>query len=62
MGETILAKLEALARWVQLKYMSSRRTTEIVEPGRVRFHPQDIREWIMLKYKQRLKELKIERG
>lgn len=58
----ILSQLEALSRFLQLKYMASRRTTEIIEPGRLRFHPQDCREKIMLEYKKRLKKLKIEGG
>lgn len=59
MGEALFAKLEALARWSQLKYMASRRTTEIVEPGRIRFHPQDAREWVLKEYQERLDKLKI---
>ncbi|MBU3957100.1 hypothetical protein KKI19_02405 [Patescibacteria group bacterium] len=59
MGEEIFAKLEALARWTQLKYMAPRRTTEIVEPGRIRFHPQDAREWVLKEYQKRLKKLRI---
>lgn len=59
MGETLFAKLEALARWAQLKYMAPRRTTEVVEPGRIRFHPQDAREWVLKEYQKRLDKLKI---
>ena len=59
MGEAIFAKLEALARWGQLKYMKPRRTTEVVEPGRIRFHPQDAREWVLKEYQTRLKELRV---
>lgn len=59
MVEKIFSKLEALARWLQLKYMSSRRTTEIVEPGRIRFHPQDCRKWILKEYRERLNRLEI---
>lgn len=58
MGKKILGQLEALARFLQLKYMKSRRTTEVIEPGRLRFHPQDIRGRVMLEYKERLKKLK----
>jgi hypothetical protein len=57
MGEKILTKLETLARKSQLKYMASRRTTEIVEPGRVRFHPQDVKEWVLKEYQIKLKRL-----
>lgn len=59
MGEAIFAKLEALACWAQLKYMQPRRTTEVIEPGRIRFHPRDCREWILKEYKKRLDELGI---
>ena len=59
MGGKIFAKLEALARWLQLKYMAPRRTTEVVEPGRIRFHPQDARKWVLREYKERLKKLGI---
>jgi hypothetical protein len=52
---------ERFARQTQLWYMSSRRTTEVVEPGRVRFHPQDCREWILEKYHKRLVKMKLVR-
>lgn len=57
MGEAFLAKLEALARWFQLKYMAKRRTTEVVESGRIRFHPKDCRWWILKKYKEKLRKV-----
>ena len=60
MGETIFTKLEALARWLQLKYMESRRTTEVVETGRIRFHPQDARGWVLKEYQNRLKKLRLD--
>lgn len=60
MGEALFAQLEALARWVQLKYMAKKRTTEVVEEGRLRFHPQDAREWVLPEYQKKLKELGIE--
>ena len=59
MGEALFTKLEALARWAQLKYMAPRRTTEVVEPGRIRFHPRDAREWVLEEYKERLNKLGI---
>jgi len=49
--------LELIAYKVQFAYMNSRRTKEIVEPQRVRFHPQDCREWILKKYQDKLREL-----
>lgn len=57
MVEKILGQLEAIARFLQLKYMKSRRTTEVIEPGRLRFHPQDCRNKILAEYKKRLKIL-----
>jgi len=60
MVKKIFSKLEALARWLQLKYMASRRTTEIVESGRIRFHPQDAREWVLREYSKRLKKLNLQ--
>jgi len=37
--------------------MQSRRTTEVVEPGRIRFHPQDARKWVLKEYKERIASL-----
>jgi hypothetical protein len=51
--------LEAFARKLQLSYMQSRRTNEVVEPGRIRFHPEDAREWVLKEYKERLNNLGI---
>ena len=59
MGKKILSQLEALARWLQLKYMASRRTIEVVDPGRIRFHPHDARPWVLRAYRQRLKKLAL---
>ena len=59
MGRKILRQLEKLAYQLQKKYMAPRRTTEVVEEGRVLFHPQDCSQKIMLEYKKRLKRLKI---
>lgn len=57
MGEKIFTQLEALARRLQLRYMAPRQTTEVVEPGRIRFHPHDARKWILREYEERLKKL-----
>jgi len=51
--------LELIAYKIQFAYMNSRRTKEIVEPQRVRFHPQDCRKWILKKYKEKLKDYSI---
>jgi predicted nucleotidyltransferase len=55
----LTSKVEHLAYQLQLRYMQSRKTTEITDPHRIRFHPQDCREWIMGEYQKRLKNLKI---
>ncbi len=60
MGKTIFTKLEAIARWLQLKYMEPKRTTEIIEAGRIRFHPQDARDWVLKEYQKRLKKLHLD--
>jgi predicted nucleotidyltransferase len=51
--------LEGVAYKIQLTYMDSKRTNEIVELQRVRFHPQDCRGWILKKYQEKLKEYSI---
>jgi len=55
----ILTQLEALSFRLQQRYMTSRRTSEVVEPGRILFHPQDCESRIMLEYQKRLKKLGI---
>ncbi len=57
MVQKILAKLEAVACRLQLKYMANRRTTEVIGPGRILFHPHDCRDWVLSKYKEKLKSL-----
>lgn len=57
MGSQILTQLEALSKRLQLEYMASRRTTEVIEPGRIRFHPQDARKWVLSRYQLRLEKL-----
>ena len=51
--------LELIAYKIQLAYMRARRTSEIVEFHRVRFHPQDCRGRILKKYQEKLKEYSI---
>lgn len=60
--ERVLDFLENLAFRSQLWYMRSRRTTEIVEPKRIRFHPQDCRERILKRYENKIKKLGLARG
>jgi hypothetical protein len=59
MDKGILTQLETIARWLQLKYMAPRRTTEVIESGRIRFHPQDARKWVLKEYNRRLKNLAL---
>lgn len=59
MVSRILTQLEALIQRRQLRYMNPRRTSEVVEPGRIRFHPQDAREWVLREYQARLKKLRL---
>lgn len=59
MGEKIFSQLESLVRNLQLKYMSSKKTIEVVEPGRIQFHPEDAREWVLKAYQKRLKKLRL---
>jgi len=55
----VLGQLEAIARWGQLKYMRRRRTVEVIESGRIRFHPHDCRDGVLAKYQQKLRQLGI---
>ena len=50
---------EALARRFQLWYMSKKRTTEVVSENLIKFHPQDVRGWVLKEYQERLQKLKI---
>ena len=59
MGEKIFSQLENLVRNFQLKYMSSKKTIEVVEPGRIQFHPQDARSWVLKAYQKRLEKLEL---
>lgn len=59
MVKKIFSKLEAIVYWLQLKYMERHRTREIVEPGRILFHPKDCRKWVLKEYQKKLRELKI---
>jgi len=57
LGGGAMAKSEMLAMKLQLRYMAKRKTTEITDPSRIRFHPQDAREWILKEYKKRIASL-----
>lgn len=47
--------LESISKTIQVQYMSKRRTTEIVEDSRIRFHPQDVRRWVIKEYNRKVK-------
>jgi len=51
--------LEPVVGLVQLKYMESRRTNEVIVAGMIRFHPHDARHWIREKLAKRLKRWDI---
>lgn len=53
-AEPLLRLAEPLARKIQLKYMESRVTNEVLDPNRIRFHPQDARGWVLPAYQKRL--------
>lgn len=59
MVSKIFTQLETIVKKIQLKYMAGKRTTEIVEEGRILFHPGNAHSQIMLEYQQRLKKLGI---
>lgn len=58
-GYWILRIVEQPARLLQLWYMQTRRTSEVIEPGVLRFHPVDARTWVRNKYETRLKKLNL---
>jgi len=49
--------VEALFKRIQLIYMKSRRTNEIITDGYIRFHPHDARTWILREYHDRLRRV-----
>jgi len=61
MVSKIFTQLETIAKKIQLKYMAGKRTTEVVEQGRILFHPGNIHQQIMLEYQKRLKKLGIKK-
>lgn len=48
--DSLFDLLEIVAFRFQLWYMKSKRTIEVVESHRVRFHPNDCRKWVLAKY------------
>lgn len=55
----VLTQLETIVKKIQLKYMAGKKTTEVVEDGRILFHPGNKHQQIMLEYQKRLKKLGI---
>ena len=60
MVQTFLAKLEAITRFGQLKYMAGKRTTEQVEEGKLCFHPENVCPKVMADYRHRLRQMGID--
>ncbi len=50
--------LERMCSGMQLRYMDKRRTTEIVEDGRARFHPHDARKRVTEDYRKILRRFR----
>lgn len=48
--------LEWFAKLLQLLYMKQKRTTEVIAPHIVRFHPKDYRSKVLREYEKRLKQ------
>lgn len=55
----MLRLIEPFARMMQLRYMSKRRSTEVVTDHVIRFHPRDARIWIKRKLEERLMRFNI---
>lgn len=55
----LLRAFEVPAKYIQLWYMSGRRTNEIVDGSVLRFHPNDARVWIKKALEKRLKKRNI---
>lgn len=55
----VLSILEPVARYVQLWYMQKRRSSEVVSPTLIRFHPKDARVWVKARYGALLSRYKI---
>ena len=48
--------LEKFVMNLQFCYMAGRKTTEVTEPSRILFHPQDCQNWILKKYRARIRK------
>lgn len=55
----IMRMIEPYVSRYQLQYMQPRRTTEVIRPGFIRFHPSDARVWIQKKLAKRFRQFNI---
>ncbi len=55
----ILSLFDPPVKRLQLNHMAPRRTTEVIRPGMIRFHPHDARGWIRKKLAARLSRFDI---
>jgi len=51
---SVLSFLERVAYKLQLKFMESKKTSEVTTPSVIRFHPQDVRLWVLDEYQKRV--------
>lgn len=58
-ARVVLKVFEQPAKYLQLWYMSPRRTNEIVTDSILRFHPKDARIWVRKALEKRLKKRNI---
>ncbi|MCL5797973.1 MAG: hypothetical protein M1366_04185 [Patescibacteria group bacterium] len=52
---SIFRMFESLFMSLQIWYMKGRLTSEVVSPHYIRFHPHDVRSWVMKKYLEKVK-------
>ena len=57
MGKRLFTKLENLAYQLQVWFMKSKRTCEVVDRKRIFFHPDQKRNKILAEYKKKLEKL-----
>ncbi len=58
-AEKLWGIFERPVRWLQLLYMRSKRTTEILQADQIQFHPSDLRHSIIATYQSACKSYKI---
>lgn len=54
-----LHKFERIIKFLQIRYMQKKRTTEKINSYLLRFHPQDMRAIVNEEYKQRLRKILV---